>query len=640
MTALRVASPRARAASGERRLSPSRLAEAPRGAAGARGTSRLAGAGPGGATERLGHRLDRVPVRAGAERVEGERIESERVEDLPPSLRARMERAYRADFSTVRLHVGEAPRRIRARALTRGERIEIAPDHYRPETIAGQRLLGHELAHVVQQRAGAARGAEAAAGGVLDHPGLEAEADRQAAQALRGERVAYAGLAGGGAGAPAPASAAGGPPPPAQPAWEYVTGVSEGRLNLTNNGDGTFTHRATGRTFSHQGGLTHTSGERLLSPHSQAPVVQPVTTVSPQSGSFDPKNVLFGLNSDGKVEYLGNTQQNRQNFAGKFLEAAPGDFARFKNAGKRSGSSKVQDPVTLKKYFYDEGGKQLYDWDKGKGGKGTAVSNVKGLLNTPSENEQLIDRLTKGELVDRRRKDRSSEDLQPFDVGPYTSSVTLGSVTYPKLTGIPGWTAVGNQVNRDHIPSGESLNQRGDSQAYGQGLTIAIPNPEQHQPFSPTFGIDNSPGKSGFDDEFGGKSIKRVLFDRDNPHAAFHRDTRFALESTANQNFSSSHKLLDLTDPGNRLLQIGGYRKLGRLNVKINQKLGGKRGFNPKSPGIDYTHSPRVIKKSKKVTKRKVGKFVYNKVTGKNQGELLTELFRNQLIGTKRVKLI
>jgi hypothetical protein len=548
-----------------------------------------------------------------------------------------MEHAYRADFSSVRLHVGQAPRRIRARALTRGERIEIAPDHYRPETVEGQRLVGHELAHVVQQRAGAARGGGAAAGGVLDDPGLEAEADRQAAQALRGERVSYAGLAGGGAGAPAPAPASGGVPPPAQPGWEYVTGVQQERLNLTNNGDGTFTHRQTGRVFSHQG-LTHTSGRRLLSPHALNPVVQPVTT--PQIGTHDPKNVLFGINSDGKVEYLGNTQPNRQQFTGKYLEAAPEDFSRFKNAGKRSGSSKVQDPVTLKRYFYDESGQQLFDWDKGKGGKGKAVSTAKGPSSSPSENEQLIDRLTKGELVDRRRQDRSSQGLLPFDVGPYTSNLTLGSVTYPKLTGISPWTPIGNQVNRDHVPSGESLKQRGDSQAYGQGLTIAIPNPEQHQPFSPTFGIDNSPGKSGFDDELGGKSIKRVLFDKDNPGAAFFRDTRFALESTSGQDFSSSHKLLDLNDPGNRLRQIGGYRKLGRLNVKLNQKLGGKRGFNPKSTGIDYTHSARPIKKGKKPIKRKVGKFSYTPVTSKTTGDLLTQLYRAELLGTKKVNLI
>lgn len=628
MPVLRVAIPRARAAGGERRLSSPRIVVAPRAAA----TAARAGLDSYG----LGHRLDRVPVRAAAGRAE-----SDRVEDLPPGLRARMERAYRADFSTVRLHVGEAPRRIRARALTRGERIEVAPDHYRPETVAGQRLLGHELAHVVQQRAGAVRGAGAAAGGVLDHPGLEAEADRQAAQALRGERVSYAGPAGGAA-APFAPPAAGGPPPPAQPAWEYVTGVPQERLNLTDNGDGTFTHRQTGHVFSHQGGQTHhTSGKRLLSPHSVKPVVQPVIA-APQIGTFDPKNVLFGINSDGKVEYLENTQAKRQQFAGKYLEAEPKDFARFKNAGKRSSSSKVQDPVTLKRYFYDEAGKQLHEWDKAKpAGKGKAVSIVQGPNKAPSENEELIDRLTKGELVDRRRKDRSSQDLLPFDVGPYKSGVTLGSVTYPKLTGIPAWTPDGADVNRDHIPSGESLNQRGDPQAYNQGLTIAIPNPEQHQPFSPTFGTDNSPGKGGFEDDFGGSAIKRVLFDSQNPQAAFYRDTRFALESTANQNFSSSHKRLDLTDTGNRLRQIGGYRKLGRLNVKINKKhVGGKRGFDPGSPGIDYTHSARVLKKGKKTTKRQVGKFVYNAVKGKTQGELLSELFRNQLIGTKKVKLI
>ena len=47
-----------------------------------------------------------------------------------------------------------------------------------PETIQGQQLLGHELAHVVQQRAGRARNPLGSGLAVVQDRALEAEADR------------------------------------------------------------------------------------------------------------------------------------------------------------------------------------------------------------------------------------------------------------------------------------------------------------------------------------------------------------------------------------------------------------------------------------------------------------------------------
>ena len=38
--------------------------------------------------------------------------------------------------------------------MTKGDEIHFAPGAYNPGSLQGQRLLGHELAHVVQQRKG------------------------------------------------------------------------------------------------------------------------------------------------------------------------------------------------------------------------------------------------------------------------------------------------------------------------------------------------------------------------------------------------------------------------------------------------------------------------------------------------------
>lgn len=106
---------------------------------------------------------------------------------LPDPLRQTMERALAADFSAVRIHVGPQADRIGAIAFTAGADIYFAPGRFQPDSPAGLRLLGHELAHVVQQRQGRLRGAPGAVTVVQD-AGLEAEADRA------GDRAAAAAL--------------------------------------------------------------------------------------------------------------------------------------------------------------------------------------------------------------------------------------------------------------------------------------------------------------------------------------------------------------------------------------------------------------------------------------------------------------
>ena len=105
--------------------------------------------------------------------------------DLPEAMRKKMENAFGADLSAVKLYESEAVGDAGARAVAQGADIAFAPGLLDFTSFGGQALLGHELSHVVSQ----ARG-EAAGRGFLDDPALEARADREGAMAAAGETVA------------------------------------------------------------------------------------------------------------------------------------------------------------------------------------------------------------------------------------------------------------------------------------------------------------------------------------------------------------------------------------------------------------------------------------------------------------------
>jgi GNAT superfamily N-acetyltransferase len=102
---------------------------------------------------------------------------------LPDAVRGKMETALGADFSAVRVHVGPQAERIGAAAFTMGTDIYFAPGRFQPDTMQGQELLGHELAHVVQQRQGRVRNPMGSGVAVVQDRALEAEADRLGRQA-------------------------------------------------------------------------------------------------------------------------------------------------------------------------------------------------------------------------------------------------------------------------------------------------------------------------------------------------------------------------------------------------------------------------------------------------------------------------
>lgn len=97
---------------------------------------------------------------------------------LPEPVQRKMEAAFGTDFSDVRVHVGVEATSIGALAFAHGSNLYFAPGNYDPHTTHGQRLLGHELAHVVQQRQGRVRNPFGSGVAVVQDPGLEAEADR------------------------------------------------------------------------------------------------------------------------------------------------------------------------------------------------------------------------------------------------------------------------------------------------------------------------------------------------------------------------------------------------------------------------------------------------------------------------------
>jgi hypothetical protein len=112
---------------------------------------------------------------------------------LEGAVRDRMERAFDGDFSPVRIHLGGLADALGVRACACGSDLYFAPDKYRPDDPAGQILLAHELAHVVQQQTGQVANPYGAGVAVILDPTLEAAAHRCAAWAVRDRPVSTSG---------------------------------------------------------------------------------------------------------------------------------------------------------------------------------------------------------------------------------------------------------------------------------------------------------------------------------------------------------------------------------------------------------------------------------------------------------------
>lgn len=102
-------------------------------------------------------------------------------EALGSGLRARMEDAFGTSFAAVRLHTdataARLSNRLNARAFAVGPHVAFGAGEFQPGTLAGDALIAHELAHVVQQGHAPAD----VPGAAVSSDALERDADRSAA---------------------------------------------------------------------------------------------------------------------------------------------------------------------------------------------------------------------------------------------------------------------------------------------------------------------------------------------------------------------------------------------------------------------------------------------------------------------------
>jgi hypothetical protein len=137
---------------------------------------------------------------------------------LSREVRAKMEPRLGSDLSGVRVHTGgesaAAAEGLSAKAFTVGSDVHFGAGNFQPGTKEGDRLIAHELTHVVQgQRSGIQRknddGAahDAHAGGDVSHPDepAEKEADKVADGVTDDLHGQHAGADGGGGHAPSQA---------------------------------------------------------------------------------------------------------------------------------------------------------------------------------------------------------------------------------------------------------------------------------------------------------------------------------------------------------------------------------------------------------------------------------------------------
>jgi peptidoglycan/xylan/chitin deacetylase (PgdA/CDA1 family) len=120
---------------------------------------------------------------------------------LNAAVRARMEPGFGHSFADVRVHAdgraAESARAVGARAYAVGRDVVFGAGRYAPGSAEGERLIAHELAHVVQQRGAASASLQRSLEiGAVDDP-AEREADAAARAVLAGGAAAPGG--GGGA---------------------------------------------------------------------------------------------------------------------------------------------------------------------------------------------------------------------------------------------------------------------------------------------------------------------------------------------------------------------------------------------------------------------------------------------------------
>lgn len=207
---------------------------------------------------------------------------------LPGAIRSRMERAFGADFSSVRIHADSRQADdVGAVAYTQGNAIHFRPRAFQPHTTTGQKLLGHELAHIVQQREGRVAPTMRVNGRpVNDSPTLEREADEMGTRAAAGERVAPKSSH---AGTPVAASDS----MPMQGGWVVIQGSGE-NANLKRvkiGGKDLYQRSSDGALF-----------EEVSTTSIGRPIVKPYVSAKPATTTTTPGGYSFAKAVDDRYE--------------------------------------------------------------------------------------------------------------------------------------------------------------------------------------------------------------------------------------------------------------------------------------------------------------------------------------------------
>jgi hypothetical protein len=146
---------------------------------------------PSADTERAGDALPMAPSVDDVVGVPGQALD--------PGTRAFFEPRFGSDFRQVSVHTGsraeESAAAVNARAYTVGTHIVFGTGEYAPGNTAGQELLAHELAHVVQNAQGATEASAVDGARAVSQPSdpLEKAAEHTAARILEPGAKANAG---------------------------------------------------------------------------------------------------------------------------------------------------------------------------------------------------------------------------------------------------------------------------------------------------------------------------------------------------------------------------------------------------------------------------------------------------------------
>lgn len=121
----------------------------------------------------------------------GQEINSPNTEFLPKQIQYQYEDAYGQDFSNVQLKKNSSEAsNLGVKAFTQGNHIHLAPGQFKPEEKSGQKLLGHEISHVIQQKKGnVATEFQYGGYGINNDPQKEKEADLHGELASKGKNI-------------------------------------------------------------------------------------------------------------------------------------------------------------------------------------------------------------------------------------------------------------------------------------------------------------------------------------------------------------------------------------------------------------------------------------------------------------------